>query len=194
MRTHNVKESELFWFEEQEIHIDDFACDGYVLDIGGGGEGVIGQLKARQVIAIDRVMAELKEAANGPLKIVMDATNMKFLDNSFNTCTAFYSLMYMDENEQRSTFSEAFRILTPGGCFYVWEVSVKHPTSSNKWGFAVPLRIHIPGKEITTGYGNRWPESDHSLAYYSTLAIEAGFKALVREENGMQIYMKLQKP
>jgi len=43
------------------------------LDIGGGGEGVIGQMKGKQVIAIDPNRRELEEAADGPLKIVMDA-------------------------------------------------------------------------------------------------------------------------
>jgi len=194
MVEHGIRESDLFWFEEQEITLDDFDCPGYVLDIGGGGEGVIGQLKGRAVIAIDRILAELKEAANGPLKIVMDATELRFLDNSFDTCTAFYSLMYMDENEQRSTFSEVFRVLAPGGCFHIWEVSLEQPFKGEKLGFAVPLRIHIPGKEIVTGYGSRWPKSAHTLEYYFKLAVEAGFKALVREENGIQIYLKLQKP
>ena len=36
---------------------------GSILDIGGGGEGVIGRLYGRQVVAIDNRQEELDEAA-----------------------------------------------------------------------------------------------------------------------------------
>lgn len=36
--------------------------NGSILDIGGGGEGVIGQLYGQQVVAIDKLQEELDEA------------------------------------------------------------------------------------------------------------------------------------
>ena len=39
------------------------------MDICGGGEGIIGQMKPAQVIAIDLSKRELEEAPPGPLKI-----------------------------------------------------------------------------------------------------------------------------
>jgi len=68
-----ISEDRLFFFEKQEVAVNDFDSAGYILDIGGGGEGVIGKLKGEQVIAIDSSKRELEEAAAGPLKIVMDA-------------------------------------------------------------------------------------------------------------------------
>ena len=49
------------------------------MDIGGGGRGVIGELKGKQVIAIDINKRELEEAPDGPLKVVMDATDYRIL-------------------------------------------------------------------------------------------------------------------
>ena len=92
-----ISENRLFFFDREEVVVDDFDAAGFVLDIGGGGEGVIGRLKGKQVVAIDRSKRELKEAAAGPLKIVMDATDLQFLDQSFGTATAFYTLMYIKE-------------------------------------------------------------------------------------------------
>jgi exopolyphosphatase/guanosine-5'-triphosphate,3'-diphosphate pyrophosphatase len=66
-----------------------------VLDIGGGGEGVIGRLKGRDAVAVDIRKEELEEAVDGPLKIIMDARDLKFLDESFHTATAFFSMMYI---------------------------------------------------------------------------------------------------
>ena len=37
-----------------------------ILDIGGGGEGIIGKLKGEQVVAIDPNKRELEEAARRP--------------------------------------------------------------------------------------------------------------------------------
>ncbi len=68
---------------------------GRVLDIGGGGEGVIGQLAPDQVVSIDPSREELEQAPAGPLKVVMRAENLTFTDASFTTATLFYTLMYI---------------------------------------------------------------------------------------------------
>jgi len=65
------------------VSMDDFAPVGLVLDIGGGGEGVIGQVVGKNVIAIDRRMDELQEAPDGPRKVVMDARHLGFPDQKF---------------------------------------------------------------------------------------------------------------
>ena len=38
---------------------------GSILDVGGGGEGIIGRLYGEQVIAIDNCQEELDEAPDG---------------------------------------------------------------------------------------------------------------------------------
>ena len=71
-------------------------------------------MKPTQVVAIDLSKRELEEAPAGPLKIVMDATDLKFLDASFPTATAFFSLMYMCPEIQQRLFAEVPRVLAPG--------------------------------------------------------------------------------
>ena len=73
---------------------DDFAADGYILAIGGGGEGTIGRLKGSQVIAVDILKSELLEAPDGPLKIIMDARDLKFIDKTFTRIFIFKFLRY----------------------------------------------------------------------------------------------------
>ena len=90
-----ISEDRLYFFHRQEVVLEDFDSPGYILDIGGGGEGVIGLLKGGQVIAIDISKRELEQAPDGPLKIVMDAAELKFLDSSFPVATFFYTLMYI---------------------------------------------------------------------------------------------------
>ena len=86
-----------YLYEKQVVVVEDFASTGHILDIGGGGEGIIGLLKGQDVIAIDIRRRELEEAAEGALKIVMDARDLQFLDGAFSTATAFFSLMCLKE-------------------------------------------------------------------------------------------------
>ena len=95
----HASEEEILFLEKQEVTVENFDALGHILDIGGGVEGIIGVLKGSQVVAIDPSSRELKEAAPGPLKIVMDARELKFLDDTFNTATAFYTLMYIHSGE-----------------------------------------------------------------------------------------------
>ena len=50
--------------------------NGRILDIGGGGEGIIGRVYTGQVTAIDNRAEELEEAPDGPCKLVMDAAQL----------------------------------------------------------------------------------------------------------------------
>lgn|GEM_PF-1587750 len=53
----------------QTVRVEDvFGDDERILDLGGGGEGVIGQLRGRQVTAVDIRQEELDEAPAGPTK------------------------------------------------------------------------------------------------------------------------------
>ncbi|MCP4538784.1 MAG: methyltransferase domain-containing protein [Chloroflexi bacterium] len=197
MSDHHPSEDQIFFYEKQEVVIDDFNADGFILDIGGGGEGVIGQLKGEQVIAIDPNKRELEEAAPGPLKIVMDARDLKFLIYTFDAVTAFFTLMYIKEPDQEKIFSEVFRVLAPEGQFFIWDVILSprpDEVDEKKEIAAFPLLIKLPDKEISTGYGARWPEKKQDLAYYVRLAEKAGFKVVTQKEHDRALFLQLQKP
>ncbi len=122
----------IFFLEKQEVVVNHFDAGGFILDIGGGGEGVIGQFKGNQVIAIDPNKRELEEAANGPLKIVMDAADLKFLDNSFETVTAFFTLLYIKSKNLDKIFNEVIRVLAPDGKFLNLGCRYTHPPRHRK--------------------------------------------------------------
>jgi ubiquinone/menaquinone biosynthesis C-methylase UbiE len=183
-----------YHFPLVEWEIRKFDSDGLILDLGGGGEGVIGQLMGSNVVAIDFQKEELLEAAEGPLKIVMDARELKFLDESFQIVTAFFSLMYVRKKEdQLLVFQEAWRVLIPGGTLHFWDVAIsKKPKTDSKY-FIVHLKYHIGGTVTETGYGMIWPEGDRGIDYYLDLAIQAGFKSCEPEWQGNTFYLRLVK-
>jgi ubiquinone/menaquinone biosynthesis C-methylase UbiE len=184
-------------FERQDFVVADFQATGDVLDIGGGGEGIIGQMKPTQVIAVDLSKRELEEAPAGPLKIVMDATDLKFLDASFDTVTAFFSLMYMRAEIQQRVFAEVFRVLTRGGRWIVWDAVIPLALENDTRGPVFKFRFQLPGKVVQTGYGTFWPEKPMDLDYYKRLARETGFEIARAEQQAgafQTVTLVLRKP
>jgi ubiquinone/menaquinone biosynthesis C-methylase UbiE len=186
-------QEQMFMIDIQEIEFKDFPAQGWILDIGGGGEGVIGRLKGEMVIAIDNRKQELEEAPDGPLKIVMDATKLQFLDESFNTITAFFSMMYMNAETRAKVFQEAYRVLKPGGVFHLWDVIIPPQSDPEKFLFVVPLKITLPDGVIQTGYGVPWKERTQTVDTYTTLAQQTGFKSKVGPSQGQIFQLELTK-
>lgn len=124
--------------------------NGSILDIGGGGEGLIGQIYGHKVIAIDNRQEELDETPDCCKKRLMDATDLLFSDGSFDNVTFFYSLMYMTKDTQKKAINEAVRVLKQGGRLLIWDSQfpVAHPDPH-----IVDLDIHFADKTIHTSYG-----------------------------------------
>lgn len=116
----------LYYFQEQEAIVQNFESSGIVLDVGGGGEGIIGRLKGAQVVAIDLSKDELEGAPIGPLKVIMDARDMRFLDATFSAATSFFSLMYIQSFDHIKVLTEVFRVLIPGSRFFIWDAIIPH--------------------------------------------------------------------
>jgi len=197
MKNHHpeISEERLFFFEREEVIVDDFDTVGLILDIGGGGRGVIGELKGQQVIAIDPSKPELEGAADGPLKIIMDATNLQFLDETFHTATSFYTLMYIKTFEaHEKVFVEVYRVLASGGRFLIWDANFPARIDKQKDIAVFPLTVKLPEEEIDTAYGVLWPENGRIVSYYLQLADDAGFEVVSTREDGQQLFLELQKP
>lgn len=179
--------------EQQIVTVEDFDTEGFILDIGGGGEGVIGQLKGQQVIAIDISKRELEEAPAGPLKIVMDARDLKFLDDTFNTATVFFTFMYIASDDHQKVFEELHRVLRSGGRLLVWDVLFPELTDKKKNMALFPFKFILPDKEIRTGYGVRRPEGEQGLAHFMELAKKTGFQIVSHKEKDRWFFLEVVK-
>ena len=110
-------------FPPQVVELGSIEADGWILALGGGGESVIGQLEGRRVVAIDISRRELEDAPGDALKIVMDARDLQFLDETFDVAASFFTLMYIDGADHRSVFDEVHRVLRPGGRLLIWDAA-----------------------------------------------------------------------
>lgn len=182
--------SEVYPLPPQEVTLSDFPCDEeWILDIGGGGEGIIGRMKGRQVVAIDKRKPELEGTASDALKLVMDARELQFLENSFGTVTIFFTLMYMPFEDLDSIFSEIARVLKPGGELLMWDVNVEIPTDLDpkiKY-FMVPVTVKFPdGSTNETGYGAYI--RNQNMDVFTKVAESHGFELLDQDSSGLTFY------
>ncbi len=184
----------IFFLEKQEVVVDGFDASGFILDIGGGGEGVVGQMKGSQVVAIDPNRRELQEAADGPLKIVMDAGDLMFLNHTFEVVTSFFTLMYIKGSEHQKVLAEVFRVLVSKGRFLIWDADLPQCMEDDKDIVAFYLSIKLPDREIETGYGTKWPEQRQGLPYYKEMAENRGFVVSAHVQNGRVFFLEMQKP
>lgn len=123
---------------------------GSILDIGGGGEGIIGKLYKDAVTAVDNMQEELDEAPDCCKKLLMDATALDFCDESFDNVTFFYFLMFMSTETKAKSIAEACRVLKTGGIFAIWDAEI---VSAYPDAFSVELDIELCNEKVHTEYG-----------------------------------------
>lgn len=163
---------------------------GHILDIGGGGEGVIGRLYQSQVTAIDHRQEELDEAPGGFEKMRMDATDLQFPTLSFEHVTFFFTLMFMDADVQEKAIKEAARVLIPGGLLHIWDYDIQ---SAYPEPFCISLEIQLPSEHISTTYGvgKLGTQNESSI---SGLCVEAGLIPVKHQSGPDGFHMVWQKP
>lgn len=158
--------SRIFAIKEQKVNLSNIRLKGLILDIGGGGQGVIGQFKKDKVIAIDHNKRELEEAPEGGLKIIMDAGDLKFLNNTFDTVTSFFTFMYIPKSEHLKIFIEIHRVLKKDGNLVLWDVIIQKRENQIYEMVSLPLKIKINDRELDAGYGVVWGKKEQNLEYF----------------------------
>ena len=163
--------------------------NGRILDIGGGGEGVIGRLYTHQVVAIDIRQEELDEAPAGFEKILMDATHLKFEDNSFDHVTSFYTLMFMSTEDQKRAVAEAMRVLKKDGELHIWDCSIP---SAYPEPFCVDVAVQLPDEHISTTYGvvKTDPQDENRIV---EMCLRVGLILATQEHSKYGFYLSFKK-
>ncbi len=168
--------------------IMDKTIKGTILDIGGGGEGIIGRIYQSQVTAIDNRQEELDEAPEGFTKLLMDACDLKFEDSIFDNVSLFYTLMYIDKNKHNKVIKEAYRVLKKGGELYIWDTIINEANP-----FLVELNVDIGDSIVNTTYGVYKDNAFQDKDYYKSICEELGFYLIAEYLDNNQFYLHFKK-
>ncbi|MCB2214231.1 class I SAM-dependent methyltransferase [bacterium] len=178
-------------FEPKPISLENFDPKGRILDLGAGGEGVIGLFGSPDQVSIDMRLDELREAPMGPQKVVMDARQLALPYESLDTVTAFFSLMYINETSDLTRiFNEAYRVLRPTGILHIWDVNLPEIRLEATDYVVIQLEIKTPAKTICTGYGAAWPDTPREEADYIRIAEQAGFRVILTQQDEHTLYQE----
>jgi len=156
--------------------------DKLILDIGGGGEGIIGKLYGRNVIAIDQSLEELEETNNDSIKVVMDGCSLKFINEQFEVCTLFFTLMYMNDEDKRKCLLEINRVLKSEGILELWDTYIPKYDGGKKDVFIKSITVELPNESIDTGYGVGIKSREQNILTIKDLLGETGFNVIESEE------------
>ena len=183
---------DVHFIDRQFVEVQPLDVEGFILDIGGGGEGIIGQLNGRQVVAIDKRLEELEETENEALKIVMDATDLKFLPETLDAATFFFTLMYVPMEDCGKVLEEAHGALKTGASLHIWDLRIPE-RFNEKTIYGAHFTVKLPTKTVDTGYGAKWERKTQDLEYFRELGEEAGFRVSESWERDEVFYLELVK-
>jgi len=176
-----------------DINLAEIEMGGRILDIGGGGEGVIGQFKGEQVVAIDPSKREFEEVPkSGALNIIMDARDLKFLDNTFDSISTFFTMMYIPLADHKKIFKEIYRVLKPKGELFLWDLIIPERKIVEKEIYVILLKIKIDQKIVDSGYGTKWDKEQDAYSFLK-LGKDVGFEVLEQKIEEDMFFIKYKK-
>jgi SAM-dependent methyltransferase len=124
---------------------------------------------------------------------VMDARKLTFVPDSFNTATVFFTFMYIKGPDHETVLQQIRRVLKPGGRLLIWDVNFRERPPDKQYAL-FRYTAQLPGKEVSSGYGVRWPDGVQDLGYWVALGEKAGFETGVRKDAGVWFHLELVKP
>jgi ubiquinone/menaquinone biosynthesis C-methylase UbiE len=169
---------------EKKIKLNRLESDGLILDIGGGGEGLVSRIEGDRVCAVDIRMSEIREAqihGHSSNWIVADGRTLCFDDGVFDIVTLWFSLGYMsDWGIKLAVLEAAHRVLKKNGRLSIMASCIPESgTSLVFWAtFTLP-----DGTLSRTGYGVRGGQNQ-TLPRILELATDVGFNEHQYEDHG----------
>ena len=177
----------------QEIKLERLKGDGLILDIGGGGEGLVSRIEGDRVCALDIRMSEIREAqihGHSTNWLVADGRHLCFKAEVFDIVTLWFSLGFMsDRDTKKAVLEGAYQVLRWDGQISILASHV--PASGASLIFWANF-ILPDGTLSKTGYGIRGGQNQ-TLPSIMELVTDLGFKQPQYEDHGEWFKLIAQK-
>jgi len=178
----------------QKINLERLDSYGLILDIGGGGEGLVSRIGGDRVCALDIRLSEIREAqihGHSSNWFVADGTDLCFKDEVFDVVTLWFSLGYMsDWNTKHAVLKAAFRVLKKSGTLSILASHI--PGSGASLIFWAAFTFP-DGTLSKTGYGIRGGQNQ-TLRRVLELVTDIGFIQDQHEDHMEWFKIEARKP
>ena len=173
----------LFETEVHKIDLQQFGGKGLILDIGGGGEGLVSRIEGDRTCALDIRMNEIREAqihGQSSNWFVADGANLCFNDGVFDIVTLWFSLGYMSNWVTKySVLEAAHRVLKKNGRLSI--MASRIPESNERQIFWAEFTLP-DGTRSKIGYGVKGGQNQ-TLSKILDLVTKAGFSQHLHEDH-----------
>ena len=188
-----MKEIESFATPSQSIALERIPRKGLILDIGGGGEGLVSRLEGQRVCAVDIRFDKIQEARLYDVHsqwTLADACSSCFRDASFKVATFWFSMGYFHNSELKfAALAEAYRCMKEDAVLSIIAVKI----TSNEKKHVFNARFALPDGSISQiGFAVRGKQNQ-TMATVSKLVKSAGFKIIQAEEYDYWFKIEAQK-
>ena len=165
-------------------HIYFPVINGPILNIGCGEDSII-EKQYNQFNLITNIDNSKEKIKKSPyLAINMDATNLKYNNNTWESITSFFSFGYFFHNiKKEKAINEIYRVLRPGGKFYLWDMNIYN---SNPY-------IQIKYNNIINLYMIKNVKDKQNLKYFKKVCKQAGFKIIKIKKYFSHFYLECEK-
>ncbi|MFX0046069.1 MAG: class I SAM-dependent methyltransferase [Candidatus Hermodarchaeota archaeon] len=168
----------------QEIRLISLPSDGLIIDIGGGGEGLVSRLEKDRVCVVDISLAKVREAQIYGARAqwaVSDGCHLCFRTDTFDIATLWFSLGYMRGwDTKKLVMEEARRVLKQEATLSILGAKIACPEDR----FLFNAQFTFPDGDVSqVGYrlaGNQ----NQSLGSAVRTLEDSGFVVIDSTDNG----------
>ncbi len=177
----------------QYIRLQDIFDDQRILDVGGGGEGLVARVAGSRVCVVDSNIDKIREAriheeqANW---FNCDGASLCFKDASFDLATLWFSLGYMRSwHVKEQVLKETYRVLRDDARLSIWAGRI----DCDEQGFLLRTDIIFPDGTVSRfGFGVAG-QQNQTLETVSKTLDSLGFHIERSWEEGYVFYIDSRK-
>ena len=178
----------------QEVRLKHLPQEGLIIDVGGGGEGLVSRIETSRVCVVDINLNKIREGMiYGQVSqwILSDARMLSVKDERFNVATLWFSLGYIrDWDSKKQVIAEVARVLRRSGRISI--LGARTTCSDSR--FVMRALFHFPDGAISKmSYGMDGTQRQDAEAVVKLLQ-ETGFNNITSEDNGHWFRVDAQKP
>lgn len=168
----------------QDIKLRHIRHEGLIVDIGGGGEGLVSRVETTRVCAVDISLNKIREALIHGLVsqwLLSDGRALPVKDDVFDVATLWFSLGYIqDWKVKNQLMSELVRVLKPSGCISIIGAKI----DCNEARFILRAHFRFPDGTVSQmSYGMRGAQ-EQNVDSVAEMLRQTGYQDIAFEDNG----------